>query len=91
MSHTTVAKHSLYILGHTAGTPSLSLLPKTTPGETLSVILVQDAVSLADVPGDHVYALADDAVSSEVPPGRRTISYEDMARMIFEADHVVAL
>lgn len=57
----------------------------------MSVILVQDAVSLAAVPGDHVYALANDVALSEGPPAYRIISYEDMVRMIFEADRVVAL
>ena len=91
MSHITIATHILYILGRTAGAASLSLLPKMAPGEILSVILVQDAVSLVGVLGDHVYALADDVAPSEVPPVYQTISYEDMARMMFEADRVVVL
>ena len=57
----------------------------------MSVILVQDAVSLAGVLADHVYVLADDAALSEVSPAYQTISYEDMLRMIFEADRVVVL
>ena len=91
MTHITVDKHILYILGHTAGVGSLSLIPKKEPGDTLSVILLQDAVSLRDVPGDHVYVLADDAVSSAYPPAYRKISYEDMVQMIFEADRVLAV
>ena len=91
MLQTTATTHILYILGHTGGEASLPFLPKEAPGETVSVILVQDAVSLAAVPGDHVYALANDTASSGVPPAYRIISYEDMVRMIFEVDRVVAL
>ena len=91
MPHTTRSTNVLYILGHTAGAGGLSLLPPKRPGEISSVILLQDAVSLAGVPGDHVYVLADDSVLPTSPPAYQTISYEDMVRMIFEADRVLAL
>ena len=59
--------------------------------QTISVILLQEAVAQRDVPADHVYVLSEDAVTRQIMPIYPTISYQDMVRMMFEADSVVAL
>ena len=82
----------LYILSKDPAQFSDTLLPKNPPPEKdISVILIQEGVSLTKVPGTHVYALSDDAASRNVIPSFPTISYHDMLKMIFDADAVVAL
>jgi len=91
MTHVTSSRHILYILGQTAGPEALSLIPKKEPGETLSVILLEDAACIAGVPADHVYVLADHMASSELPAACRTVSSQEMVEMIFQVDRVVVL
>jgi sulfur transfer complex TusBCD TusB component (DsrH family) len=59
--------------------------------QDISVLLIQDAVSLTNVPSPHVFALADDAASRNITPVFPTVSYRDMVRLMFEADTVIAL
>jgi hypothetical protein len=82
----------LYILSKDLAQFSDALLPKDPPPDNdISVILIQEGVSLKKVPGTHIYVLSDDAVSRNVVPSFPTISYRAMLEMIFDADAVVAL
>lgn len=81
----------LYILAK-GKLPDRALFPPAArSGEQTSVVLIQEAVGLQQVPGQQVYALQDDVAQRHVAPAFPTISYRDFLRMIFEADRVVAL
>lgn len=84
-------KSTLYILSHGAGPDNVDLLPSKQPGENLTVILVDEALSLTDVPADRVYALSEEGGSGKAVSSHPQVSYADMVKMIFEAHHVVAL
>lgn len=87
-----MSRKVLYILSKDPIQFSDTLFSKDPPSNNdTSVILIQEAVSLKKVPGAHIYALSDDAVSRNVIPSFPTISYRDMLKMIFNADAVVAL
>ena len=87
-----MSRKVLYILSKDLARFSDALFPKDLLSDKdISVILIQEGVSLTKVPGTHVYALSDDAVSRNVIPSFPTISYCDMLKMIFDADTVVAL
>lgn len=81
----------LYILAK--GTlPDRALFPPAArSGERTSVVLIQEAVGLRQVPAQQVYALQDDAARRNVTSAFPMISYRDLLRMIFESDRVVAL
>ena len=82
----------LYILSKAPAPLSDVLLPKeASPGKDISFLLIQDAVSLTQVPGGQTYALLDDVRTRNVTTPFPTISYRDMLRMIFDADAVIAL
>ena len=82
----------LYILSKGPAPLSDVLLPKeASPGKDISFLLIQDAVSLTQVPGAQTYALVDDVRARNVTTPFPTISYRDMLRMIFDADAVIAL
>ena len=82
----------LYILSKGPASLSDVLLPKeASPGKDISFLLIQDAVSLTQVPGGQTYALLDDVRTRNVTTPFPTISYRDMLRMIFDADAVIAL
>ena len=70
---------------------SQSLLAQTATDHHVSVVLLQDAVSLRELSTPHVYVLEEDARAKNVSPEFPCISYQDMVHMIFEADRVVAL
>ncbi|HJU04114.1 MAG TPA: hypothetical protein VJ692_03110 [Nitrospiraceae bacterium] len=57
----------------------------------VSVILIQEGVTLKQVHADHVYVLSEDAMNRGITPAFPTVSYRDMVRMMFEADSVIAL
>ena len=59
--------------------------------QTISVVLLQEAVGQRDVPADRVYVLSDDAVTRQIESVYPGISYQEMLTMMFEADSVVAL
>lgn len=83
-------RNILYILG--TAQASISLLPSSpSTGNQTSVVLIQDAVGLSQIPAARVYALADDVTSRKALPSFPLISYGDFLRLIFEADNVVAL
>ena len=54
-------------------------------------MLLQDGVSLIDLPTNRVYALSDDVRARHITPPYPVISYADVLRMMFEADAVIAL
>lgn len=62
-----------------------------TSGGEVSVVLLQDGVSLTDFPANRVYALTDDVRARHMMSPYPMISYADVLRMIFEADAVIAL
>ncbi len=70
----------------------LELLPKNGPSSevALSVILLQDAVSLTEPLGSSTYVLADHAKERKVQSPFLCISYHEMLEMIFSADSVIA-
>lgn len=68
-----------------------SLLANSIPDQDASVVLLQDAVSLHELRKPRVYVLDEDARIRNVAPAFPCISYQDMVRMMFEADRVVAL
>jgi sulfur transfer complex TusBCD TusB component (DsrH family) len=81
----------LYIVSK-AGSLSCGLIPsESSPDREVSVLLIQDGVSLTQVPGTRVFALSEDAASRRVTPIYPTVSYQEMLRLLFEADTVVSL
>ena len=67
------------------------LIPHRSPSDTaLSVILLQDAVSLTEPLPGTVYVLADDAQARKVASPFPHVSYREMLHMIFSADCVIA-
>lgn len=80
----------LFLLRH-ADPPGEEIFPHQQTAQDISVILIQDAVTQPDIRADHVYVLSDDAVSRKVTPAFPVISYQEMVRLIFDADSVVAL
>ena len=80
----------LYILGQ-AGLPDPALFPPTGTEGMTTAVLIQDAVTLSQVPAHKVYALQDDLAERKVSSVFPAISYRDLLRMIFEADRVVAM
>jgi sulfur transfer complex TusBCD TusB component (DsrH family) len=62
-----------------------------TSGKEIAVVLLQDGVSLTDLPTNRVYALFDDVRARHITPSYPVISYADVLRMMFEADAVIAL
>lgn len=82
----------LYLLTKAPGQSSLNLLPKSPrTGEEISVILLQDGIFHRQVAVSHVYALSDDGVSKSANSSFPSVSYQDVLRMMFEADRVVVL
>ena len=67
------------------------LVPDQVSGREVSVILLQDGVTLTDLPTNRVYALSDDVRARHITPSYPVVSYADVLRMMFEADAVIAL
>jgi sulfur transfer complex TusBCD TusB component (DsrH family) len=68
------------------------LLPQDPPpGTEMSIVLIQDGVTLPHLQRNHVYALSDDVLARHVTSSYPIISYADVLRMMFEADAVIAL
>lgn len=82
----------LYILTKGPAQEPGPLLPSpASPEKGVSILLIQDAVGLTDLPQSQVYALADDVRSRNLKSSFPTVSYHEMLTMIFDADTVVAL
>lgn len=67
------------------------LVPDQASGREVSVVLLQDGVTLTHLPTNRVYALSDDARVRHITPTYPVVSYADVLRMMFEADAVIAL
>ena len=69
-----------------------TLIPEdASPNQTVSIILLQDGVRLRDLNRQSIHTLSDDAETRGLVPSYPVVSYQDLLRMIFEADSVVAL
>jgi len=85
-------KKTLYLVSTAPTGEEISLLPASA--DLLSgvrVVLIEDAVRHRSLPFPHVFALSDDMVSRGVASPFPSVSYQDIVRMIFEADHVVVV
>lgn len=68
------------------------LVPRSSsPDQDVSVLLIHDGVSLTHVPTSRVYALVDDVIARKITAAFPTVSYDDMVRLMFDADAVIAL
>ena len=81
----------LYIISNGDSLRSDLVLPAAGADQETSVVLIEAGVTLTDVPSSHVFALAEDVAARNVTPAFPTVSYEEMLRLMFEADSVVAL
>lgn len=66
------------------------LLEAALPSQESSVILLQEAVHLQNVPGNRIYVLQDDS-RGKIPSSYDSITYKDFINLIFESDQVIAL
>lgn len=80
----------LYILRREDHLSTRLLADKVSSEESPSVLLIQDGVRLDGLPVDQVYVLAEDAESRKVTSRYPTVSYQEMVKLIFDADAVVA-
>lgn len=85
-------KKILYILGKPPGQESLSLLStdSSSPND-VSVVLIQDGIKHTGLPFSRVFTLLDDVSSEKSISPFPSVSYQDLLRMIFEADTVAVL
>lgn len=83
---------SLYIVSRGLDDSLEPLLTKPLPPDThVSVILIHNAVTRRELSAHDVYVLSDDAVLHQVNSPFSSVSYEEMLRMIFQADNVVVV
>jgi hypothetical protein len=81
----------LYLLKNPLPSAETILSRQRGSDQSISVVLLQEAVGQRDVPADRVYVLSDDAVTRQIESVYPGISYQEMLTMMFEADSVVAL
>jgi sulfur transfer complex TusBCD TusB component (DsrH family) len=82
----------LYLLSQPqADIPKSLLSTISSPGEEVSVILIEDGVKLGQVLAQKVFALTEDVASRNIKTKFPTVSYRDMLRMIFESDTVITV
>lgn len=71
---------------------SVSLLPVISGSKNdISVVLVQDGVRHQKLPFPYIFTLADDVLSRKLSSPFPSVSYQDLLRMIFEAETVAVL
>ena len=71
---------------------SVSLLPTDSGSKNdVSVVLVQEGVRHQKLPFLFVFTLSDDVLSRKVSSPFPSVSYQDLLRMLFEAETVVVL
>jgi len=80
----------LYLLSKGPDRFSSDLLPPSLSHDS-SIVLIQDAVHLRNLPFSHVYTLSEDVASRRVTSSFPSISYQQLLDMIFEANTVVAV
>lgn len=79
-------------MSKTPSEESVSLLPTDSGSKNdVSVVLVQDGVRHQKLPFLYVFTLSDDALSRKVSSPFPSVSYQDLLRMLFEAETVVVL
>jgi sulfur transfer complex TusBCD TusB component (DsrH family) len=71
--------------------PKELLSTSSSPGEEVSVILIEDGVKLDQVPAQKVFSLTEDVATKNIKTKFPTVSYRDMLRMIFESDTVITV
>jgi sulfur transfer complex TusBCD TusB component (DsrH family) len=82
----------LYIVSKTPSEESVSLLPSASSAKNdISVILVQDGVQHQKLPFPCVFALSEDLLSRKLSSPFPSVTYQDLLRMIFEAETVAVL
>ena len=82
----------LYIVSKAPEVESISLLPADSGSKNdVSVVLVQDGVRHQKLPFPHVFTLSDDLLSRKLSSPFPSVSYQDLLRMIFEAETVAVL
>ncbi len=85
-------KKTLYIVSKGPDRDGVSLLPdRFVPEQDVSVVLIQDGVTHQTLPFSDVYVLSDDLLSRKLASPFPRVSYQDLLRMIFEADKVAAV
>lgn len=71
---------------------SVSLLPTDSDSKNdVSVVLVQDGVRHQKLPFPYIFTLSDDVLSRKLSSPFPSVSYQDLVRMIFEAENVAVL
>jgi sulfur transfer complex TusBCD TusB component (DsrH family) len=82
----------LYIVSRAPSEESVSLLPADSISKNdISVVLVQDGVRHKKLPFLYVYTLSDDVLSRKLSSPFPSVSYQDLLRMIFEAETVAVV
>ena len=85
-------KKTLYIVSKGPDRNGISLLPADPVSEQdTSVVLIQDGVTDQTLPFSYVYVLSDDVLSKKLISPFPSVSYQDLLRMIFEAEMVAVL
>ena len=82
----------LYIVGKSPSQESVSLLSTDISSQNdVSVVLIQDGIKHTSIPFSHVFTLRDDVSSEKSVSSFPSVTYQDLLRMIFEADMVAVL
>ena len=85
-------KKILYIVSKAPSEKSVSLLPADSGSKNdISVVLVQDGVRHQKLPFPCVFTLSDDVLSRKLSSPFPSVSYQDLLRMIFEAETVAVV
>jgi len=85
-------KKALYIVTKGPERGGTFLLPRQpSSDQDVSVVLIQEGVSHQTVPSSHVYVLSDDVRSGKPVSPFPSVSYQDLLRVIFEAETVAVL
>ena len=82
----------LYLLTKTPEAIDEALLPPLgRQGEQATIVLLEEAVRLQGLGGHPVSVLEEDVKQRGLTSPFRMISYQDLLRLVFEADAVIAL
>ena len=85
-------KKMLYIVSQAPSEESVSLLPADSGSKNdILVVLVQDGVRHQKLPFPYVFTLSDDLLSRKLSSPFPSVSYQDLLRMIFEAETVAVV
>jgi hypothetical protein len=83
--------HVLHLVKDPANAVALETIraQAADPEVRLSVVLMQEAVNLTELPPGEVYRLSDGHTDLPPSPGARAIAPSDLLDLIFAADSVV--